>query len=420
MSGAGVHERVSGAGRDLAIAFNDVLAALPGAPLRPIDVTRVLRINKDLSARIVKAVQQHDPLATVHLIPGPEPLKRTLRAARSVGVREELVSRAERAVDRFDELIRVEAGDRAALDTMISSWLPEVREKHELEAKQMAFRGLGLVKGVQGGLNVTTLFLHPSATSETHCDLVAVLGTYGLCRFRPTAAIRFGAHSLVDGEDDSGLLTLDGAPARQIDGLRLDAFCSEPLMEFRAQRVMNTMVYEATSADVGINASANVILAQLEPRAMLVRRQPDTVGRGVAGLSSVVTFPVQTLVFDVFVHREIFHDVEPRLALYDTVPRGFVDPNDPMRDIDRLELSERIQSCGWGTENLHLAEVPRYREMVHHVLARVGWDGQSMRLYRCQIRYPMYGSQACMIFSLPDLPGEASGSPAGPLAGPIS
>src|SRR5262249_15656788 len=145
-------------------------------------------------SRILKAAQQHDPLAVAHMIPGPEPLRRLLRAAEKKKVNSSLIRRAAAALDRFEQLIDREAGDRSALDAIISGWLPHPPEQVELIAKQSVSRGPSHWLGNACDVVHFTTMLHPSrapsgsgpiAGAGERADWVWINVTHGVRRVRP-------------------------------------------------------------------------------------------------------------------------------------------------------------------------------------------------------------------------------------------
>src|SRR6185503_20767812 len=89
-----VEGRIVEVGRDLSRAFRSVLDALPGSPHRPQWLARSLGVNTVLTSRLLKAAQETDPLAVAHVIPGPEPLRRLLRAAEKKKVSPALILNA--------------------------------------------------------------------------------------------------------------------------------------------------------------------------------------------------------------------------------------------------------------------------------------------------------------------------------------
>src|SRR6185295_16708971 len=177
-------------GHELARVFERLLNALPGAPHRPQALAHALGVNIVLASRVLKATRQRDPLAVVHTMPGPEPLRRILRSAEKKKVDDTLVREARAAVDRFAQLIGAEAGDRSALDAIISGWLPDAREKVELIAKQSIFRGVSQLLGTASEVEHFTIIQVPSAIPG-RADQVCLSVTRGMRRVRPGGILKY-------------------------------------------------------------------------------------------------------------------------------------------------------------------------------------------------------------------------------------
>src|SRR5262245_16303846 len=186
-----VEGRIVEIGRELSGALVRVLSALPGSPHRPQALARLLGVNIVLTSRVLKATQQRDPLAAVTTMPGPEPLRRILRAAEKKKVDAGLILEARGAVDRFEHLIGAEAGDRSALDAIISGWLPDARERVELIAKQSVFRGLSQLLGTASEVEHFTIIQVPSAQTPGRADQVCLAVTRGLRRVRPGGIVTY-------------------------------------------------------------------------------------------------------------------------------------------------------------------------------------------------------------------------------------
>jgi len=128
-------DRLRAVGAGLGQALREILGALPGAPLRPNQLAACLGVNRAVASKVLNATARRDPLETLHLVPGPEPLRRLARAARRQGVGADPVARAEAAIEASDPSIRRDAGNRAAPDALISASLPGARERFELASK---------------------------------------------------------------------------------------------------------------------------------------------------------------------------------------------------------------------------------------------------------------------------------------------
>ena len=173
--GSSLEGRISTVGAALGVALNAVIDAVPGDPSGPQEFAGRLGIDKVLASRLLKAARNRDPMAVAFLAPGPDPMRRVLRAAARQGVDPEVIRSATDAVRDFEQLIRRDAGDRIALDAMISFWLPEARREFETRRKQAAFKAMSQLKGVMTETNLATVVLCPSADG-VNLDIVWVTG----------------------------------------------------------------------------------------------------------------------------------------------------------------------------------------------------------------------------------------------------
>jgi hypothetical protein len=390
-------------GRELARTLVRVLDAIPGGPHRPQALARMLGVNTVLTSRILKAAQQHDPLLVAHTIPGPEPLRRLLRAAERRKVDSTIIREAKGVVDRFERLIDVEAGDRSSLDAIISGWLPEARERVELLAKQSMFRGISQLLGTACDVDHLTGVLYPSSSDPDRIDLLWLGGSQALRRVRPGLVVKFdigqAALSAVP------LLTVAGEPVEALNGLLLEQFCSSPLPHIEIKRLQRPggdtrTQYVLSGEDVGPRSAVNLVYATWLPNKKERYLPPNQAPRNTGAFIGV-TVPAKVFQFDLLVHEEIYPGQTPALAVYRTVFDGMVNPNDPSRELDRLEVAETLQSLGMGLTRFRSAEIPAYDAMLGHVCRERQWDGGRLRGFRCRIEYPIYSSQVVMSFELP-------------------
>jgi hypothetical protein len=458
-----VESRIADVGRDLARTFAGVLEAIPksaldhyressaakaSAPLaahsrgqrsvhRPQALARSLGVNTVLTSRILKAARQSDPLAVAHMIPGPEPLRRLLRAAERKKVDPALIREAREAVDRFEQLIDIDAGDRSALDALISGWLPDAREKVELIAKQSVFRGISQLLGTACEVLHCTIILHPSAPGtpgdSQFADAVSLQVTRGLRRVRPGLVVTYDTiHSATD------MLTVTGEPvsatAESLHGLLLEPFCTQPLPELKVSRVGDIAKYTLCGDDVGVQSAVDLVHATFLPKKKPLHRAPapgssPAPGNARSGsapgspgdsprrvsLAAGIGTPARTLIFDVLLHEDVYPGQSPALEVYQTAgvfdrpadgnSRGFRGGGDidhrARSDADRIEVLEAIQPLGTGLAKFRAAETPDYQEMIRFVCLQRQWDTNKLRGYRCRIEYPIYSSEVVMTFELP-------------------
>ena len=365
-------------------------------------LARTLGVDKVLTSRLLKAARNRDPMAVVHLVPGSEPMRRVLRAARRIGVDAAAIDPALAAVDDFEQLIQTEAGDRSALDAMISAWLPEAREQLEVRRKQAAYRAMSELKGGRTDVNLATVILNPSEDGE-HIDIVWIMGLFGVRRLRPRSPVKFATRRFTDQSSPRRPSTLEGAPIDGMsNGVPLDRFCDAAPAMIDVSRAGEATHYTLGGDDFGPHAEVDLVLAEVN-LAEMPRYVPRELGRK-GYVFAEIGLPTRVLLFDVLVHDDVYPRSDPNLVIYDTVLDGVADVNDPSRDLDRLDLLESITPIGRGTTHVRAPEIPHYIELMRHVFDKMSWDERNFRGYRCRIDYPIYGSQVAMSFDPPHPP----------------
>lgn len=391
---------ISRTGDDLLESLGGVLGSIPGGPVGPQALATRLGIDKVLASRLLKALRASDPLSVVNRAPGPEPLRRVLDAAEGLGVEKSRIARARAAVDEFERLIRDEVGDRSSLDAILAAWVPEARREFELRRKQAASKAMSQLKGVFTEVLFASVFLAPSADDPDMIDIVWINGLQGLRRLVPGAAVKFATRRLApkNGEPERTPRTLGGDPVENIAGLLLPGFCSTPTPVLNVHHAGEVVHYTLGGNRFGPGAGVDVVMGEVNRSEL--RRGPRPDGRRMYVFAEV-SQPARLLHFDAFMHTSLWPSTSPALHLYDTAFEGVADPNNRARDIDRLDTLETIQPLPRGVDGARTSEVRRYAELLREVCARMGWDASAFVGSRCRIDYPIYGTQATMVFDPP-------------------
>lgn len=383
-------------GTGLAAAFGRLLAGFPGGAVGPQSLSVALGVDKGFASRLLKAIRSRDPIAVVHAIPGPDPLRRFLRAASERGASAELVQEASAHVDRFATFVATSAGNRSTFNGVVAHLLPEAREQFESRARQRLFSGFSQIKGYSVDVDFTATFMHPSPTAG-FVDYGVLSGMLGLRRQRPDAAVRLATHMIRETQQPWTLTTFDGEPIENLIAGRLDQFCSAPPAQLSVESIGNARYYCLAGEAFGPDSAVDLVLGHLSRTPA-----PDSPAPGqqrLSGMGVEVDKPAKLLHFDVFVHESIYRDMEPQLFIYDTAFRGMANMNDPDRVSDRLNLQERILPIGRGFERVRASHIQKYVEMLQCLVAKRGWDATEFRAYRCLSSYPIYGTQVSVGFA---------------------
>jgi hypothetical protein len=339
----------------------------------------------------------------MHLMPGPEPLRRLLRAAAKYGVSTEVLGEADRAIAEFETLLR-DLGGRAALDAIIGVCLPEARSRFEMFHKQAVHRSMSCLKGVVARTHVLSAMLFPDEAPDS-VAAVMILGLFGLRRLRPGVPVQF--YSAVSGvqEGTRSLSNLNCDPAQADNPSCLLPEFSSCGPYVQQTQEGNRMVYSLQANAIGPHCAIDIVTGEIWHGVYHLHQTREPAR--TAGFTADIDIPVESLIFDVRVHRDVWPNVAPELVLYDTAIRGTANPNDRSRDRDRLDLAEKIDLIDYSAAR-RIAEVPNYLRLVGHTCQRIGYAEEDFRCYRCRVKYPLYGSQICMTFLPPRQPSGES------------
>lgn len=385
-------------GDDLLRSLGAALEGVPERPQGPQALATRLRIDKVLASRLLKAVRSADPISVVHRMPGPDPLRRVLKALAAQGVPAVLVENASTAVDGFEHLIRHELGDRSSLDAIVSAWVPDARREFELRRKQAAFRAMSQLKGAEARTILASVLLHPSDVPGK-LDVVWINGLIGLHRTRPGAAVKLATRRMDREPAQRAPTTLDGRTIDDPRGAMLVEYCSMPTPSLNVQRNGGVVHYSLASEGFGPGSEVDLVFAEVNRGEISRFAQPGSARKGyVFAENSVSAGAIQ---FDALLHESVFPGSDALLRIYDTAFEGVANVNDRSRDIDMLDMLESVEALGTGLSRFRSSDVPRYAELIAEACGAMKWDGRSFRGYRCRIDYPVYGSQVAMLFDMP-------------------
>jgi len=301
VTASALEKRIDQVMRTLSGSLGAVLDSLPGAPHRPQELARALKLNKTLSSRLTKTARTSDPWTSAQTVPGPQGLRMFLKAASKQGVGREAIAAAEEAVMRFDQLIRRDVGDRDAFDAMVSDSLVHTPNKFEMYNKQAMFKAVANLKGVKVDTCLRTYLVHPGSDPARH-DYAMILGLLGLRRLRPRATVQVSNVHISQSDRLDTRYTLDGEPAEGIEGLLIEPYCSALQERLVVRHVGRSMHYVLGGEEMGPNAAVDVVLGEFN-RAFF-KKHPE--GHRKTGGTAEIEQPAKTLIFDMLIHKDVW------------------------------------------------------------------------------------------------------------------
>ncbi len=388
--------RITRAGQRLLDGFQHAMNELPEASAGPQRLATRLGVDKVLASRLLKALRTPDPLAVIHRMPGPDPLRRVAASLEQAGVSAAHVAEVSAAIEGYDEVIKRDAGDISGLQAILSAWVPEAKRDFEGRRLQAMYRAVSQLKGASVDVYADTVFFTPSPDGET-IDVVWIKALVNLVRLRPGAVVKLTSHRAVE-EDGASRApkALDGSPITDLSASLLSKFCS-PVTPRISVRLAGEQMHYILEDDVfGSHASATIVTCETNTGEL--PRYVDPAKNRLAWASSEPSVPAKLMQFDCFVHEDLWGGSAPGVRVYDTAIGGIADVNDPAREIDRLDVSAVCESLGRGLGRARSDAVPDYHAMVEHVRAARGWDPAPYLGYRVVQEHPLYGSQTALTF----------------------
>jgi len=359
-----------------------------------------LKLSQSAISRLVSSVRSGDSLATLSSIPGPEALRQMVKGASQSGVDRDCIERVESAVAGLQDFLDSEIGDRTTLDAVLSDWVHESRGAFELRHKAAAFKSMSALRGVQAEMILNAGIVYPSAGNADAHDCIGIDALLGCKRIRPSGTLRlFGSYLAPEGASFT-VSSLQGAAIGSMQDMLLPEFSTVPPEHIETQhhgQYLETTIRELPLGK-GADRGEDLVCAQLYRGVHRARRGAGAPSSGVGGQAEP---PSGYYVVDALLHDDVWPGVQPELRLFDTVVRGITHPDNATRLGDRLDMLESVHSLGRGPEAFRLPEFPAYPEIIRQTCAQVGWDPRRLRGFRCKVRYPIYGSQIGLAFSLP-------------------
>lgn len=390
-----LRQRLVTLGMELQSALAAVLQALPPEAQRTTGLSSLGKVNKVFASRFLKALRQQDPLAMVHHVPGPDPLRRFLDGLPSEMVDARTQAAAKAVVEQFQQVIDGEAGDRAALQTMMSNWLGDARQEFEVRRRQAAFKAVSELKGSAVDLNLSAAILHPSQKAE-YLDLVWLMTMIGLQRLRPGAQVRLDTRRMSDEGQERQPKVFLGEDLNEILAEGLEAYCPHRPARLEAEQLDGTMNYFLAGEDFGPHRRSDMHLVEWN-REELRRFRPEQPERRSYVYSNPIP-PSQELILDLFLHKSLMDQEAPELLVYDTAGVGPRDPNDPLCRFDLLEQAEELAYADGVHGILPVAEYSPYQDIVGSILHRLDWAPKEFHQWRVRVAYPLHSSQVTLAF----------------------
>jgi hypothetical protein len=377
--------------RELRGALLDLYHQAGADPDKPQDVSRKLDLNKNLTWKVSRVLQAEDAFEALPLLPGMAGLDLVLEATERAGASGASLTRARVAIAAIESMVATHGGDRAMMDLMLDSMGGAGLEK----SRKLAFRGNAGIWGVLAKARVSAQVLAPNADAPDMLDVLLVAGFQQVRRFRPIP--HWPIFRLARYEFD-GMVTrfaIEDNPG-QPEGL-LSSFSRGPMPEILIKEEGKEFQYEVGDGPVGKTGEFGCYFG-FGYRSDVPRwaSKPDD----SAWLAAAVSMPVETLMFDLLVHRDLPEALGAEVSVLGGAWLGA--PEFP--ESGRLPIDEKPVHLGRGAD-LSTPLADQYGAVMHKAFERAGWSPQDFHCLRVVVEHPPMPSRVVMRYPLREKKG---------------
>lgn len=366
---------------------------------RPTELSRAWGLEQTLCTRLFQAFREPDALLALTKLPAPSTLRLLIQAAEKANVDATRIANAQASVGELQHLITDLGGSKANLDTLVARRSHHARQKVEQSAKQAIHRGMSNLLGVQAEALVAITFVFPGK-EDGWCDELAVHGYHRLVRFRPERELLIATRETLHEVHDPKSIVLQSLHG---DGIQdhgcvtaLKRFCTSPFPDVKITEENGKILYSLPERPDELPHEIDLIFASIERKGEPLFATKD---HARARYAVVPQNPCKHLIYDIYVHRDVWRGVEPELHL---LRQG--DPaaeNLAAHSLDRVDFVESLENLGTSPAAIPTPTFDRHFHLIEDVQREMNWTSDSFRLYRCAVRYPVVGLWYSVQFPLP-------------------
>lgn len=387
-------------------AFAAVLETFCGVDAGIGEICDTLGLHRKLAWQVRGVAQATDPSKTLRMMPSRAGVETLVEAIADRPGAEPLIERVRMAAASFEELVSRHAQDRSWLEMLAEAAAGD--DGAEVRWREQAFRGNSFIWGANVRVLLSVMILNRSASRPGWIDMAVVRGLIDLTRVRPN--IRWLISQSVILDDDAAAKSPSRSPidpegAAAAGGVPVLAeLCSQPMPRLRRSPAPGGLLNdELLEAPVGQTGQQTIYTGEI---IHALGAAHATHQNKAAYFGSAVRTPARTLVYDHFVHRDLFPGVTEReLCVF-----GELHSPATYAASDRLPAGERVQRLGYGLTRARCPDLPGHAKVLASLFERLGWDPDAFEHHRVRMAYPPMPASVMIRHELPPHAGEPGGN----------
>jgi hypothetical protein len=389
-------------------ALSRIFAAISANVRQPRSISRQFGLDKSLAWKLASVVSETDPYSAVLNMPGKEAIGIFCRVMSGLGVPASALDSLREAVESYQRVVNTHCGDRATLEMIASAASAERSPKQgqqQLNFRRSMFRSASAVFGVQARVHVSSHYLAPNRDDEEMVDIAVVSGLVDFRRIRSDVTWAVSTMRVIErpgsATDLSGREPLDPNYSKYGKAPLMCDFCSDPLPKLSViESGKDIRKLMLPAGPVGTGKSTTLYTGWITRK--VCSRWAETTDDDSEHFVSLST-PVETVIHDFFMHRDLAYARNPAVCLYNQLPCAHAYPNGP-RDSGLLPLYEKIQDLSGLPPRPITPDLSDYPRLTDQVFERMGYRAEDFFGVRIQISYPPIPSMLLYRYPLPNRP----------------
>lgn len=375
-----------------------LIAQLPPHAQGGSGMARYLGIVRNTCQRVSYALQDEPSLDTLLRLPGVKGLDQMLESMQAHGLPERDIELAAVGVRQFDQLIRDHAGSHTRLIARIEAPSPRNQGANlgAVAARQALFESASGVTGRNAEATISLYAFRPSPTDPKTLERATVTGLYRTMVVPGGMPVVIAAGDTLHWADpDQRTLRLNNqsvAHGNTPDAL-LPEFTTQPLPTVSSRGKAGNLIQVIDPADLDGPQCLDVFTLA---RANHPLYDPATGAITLDEVWSLANCAARSLVFDVFVHRDLERRLRPGIDAQLWYPNLSSPGGD--RWVTRFPDPPRLQLLGEGLSQTRSEAWPNQTELCRVLFNRVGWNPSEFVGFRCEVAYPIWRAGYCMTF----------------------
>lgn len=379
-------------------AISELFTAIGADPTKTRESATKLGLNRGLAWRLSRVVRAANPSGVVSDVPGPQSMAKFLDVCRERGAPEVKLRRAAEAIDAFEVAVSSCSGDRKTLAMLMSNQSGGAPASEVERSRRTLCEGASAVWGVQAQVRFVTVFLYPTPGNSLTLDAAHVTGFVGFRRLCERSwPLSYEAVHKADGSVQRfSKQPLDPEGVGEGELQLLKEFCEPRRPKINVVESEDYKRFELAPGPVGNQGLTTCVFGSL----LSGISQRYSSDGDTSGFMVLLQTPIERVVFDMFLHRDIEVSDIPRVQLLDRLTYPYVNRESEF-DKQLLPITEAPAPLPGGIAGALCPHMPFYPRLLEFVCGRTGVGFESFRGSRFEMAYPPIATILSRRFLLP-------------------